>query len=135
MPRAPGELTTIAGGGADRDAAATWKLDGGRLTSMTDGPEMSPGWGATAASGMTSASWVGGRMTGAGAGAPATAPANTTGATTKTNAVAGVRATRVTRWRTRPRALRAPEPPPSSTHTVLTSSEQAPCEPAQPACE
>ena len=90
-------MTTTAGGGADSDAAATWKVDGGRLTSMTEGPEMSPGLGDTAASGITLASWVGGWTTGAGRGAPATAPANTTGATTKTKAVAGVRATRATR--------------------------------------
>ena len=78
-----------AGGGADNDAAATWKLAGGRLTSMTDGPETSFGF-TTAAMGITLVSCVGGCTTGAGRGAAATALANTTGATTTTRAVAGV---------------------------------------------
>src|ERR1700719_2806981 len=68
---APGEFTTTAGGGADKDAAATWKLAGGRLTSMTDGPEMSLGF-TTAARGITLASCMGGCNTGAGRGAPGT---------------------------------------------------------------
>src|SRR5258705_9041479 len=39
MPSAPGEFTTMEGGGADIvAAAATWKLVGGRLTGTTDGP-------------------------------------------------------------------------------------------------
>ena len=49
MRSAPGEFTTTAGGGAETvDAAATWKLVGGRLTGTTDGPEMASGFGTAA---------------------------------------------------------------------------------------
>src|ERR1700751_552051 len=67
---APGEFTTTAGGGADNEAAATWKVAGGRVTSMTDGSEMSPGF-TTAAIGLTLASCVGGCTTAGGRGAAA----------------------------------------------------------------
>src|SRR6202022_4942227 len=51
--RAPGEFTTTAGGGAETVATATWKLVGGLLIPITDGPASSSAPGITAANGVT----------------------------------------------------------------------------------
>ena len=81
MPRAPGVLTIIGGGGAEMVAAATWKLLGPCRAAMTFGPDASGPDGDTAASGAMAARTAAG-VSGNSEGAAPTAPANTRGVIT-----------------------------------------------------
>jgi hypothetical protein len=122
MPSAPGELTTVGGGGADMVAEATWKLTGARCTEITVGPDRSMrGAGPTAATGVMAVRpgklfpWN------VGAVAP-TALAKINGeimATPKT----GVRVTRSAPCRTVAAEGRAPQRPGMRTYTVLKFCE------------
>src|ERR1700739_1547095 len=99
MPSAPGEFTTAIGGGADAEAAATWKPVFGCWTAITSGPVGSVEAWVTAATGVKAASRSVDLGPGNGGAAALSTPAKIKQAII-TTPNAGVRAVRVSICRT-----------------------------------
>ena len=110
MPSAPGEFTTIGGGGAGAVSTPTCKLLGGCGSATTKGPDEPSEVRTTAASGAMTALCIAGNR----GVAPPTAPASISGVMTATPN-AGVRVTRIIQCRAVVRGAPASERPPMRT--------------------